>query len=142
MAKYEPKTRETDASVEDFLNSIENEGRRADGFRTLEIFNRLTGIEPKMWGPAIVGYGSRPIKYPDGRELDWPIIGFSPRKQNMTLYVICSSPKQPELLEKLGKHTTSVSCLYIKRLSDVDEKILEKIVKDAFQYTKKTNSSC
>lgn len=142
MAKYEPKTRETDASVEDFLNSIENPERRADGFRTLEMFNRLTGVEPKMWGPAIVGYGSQPLTYPDGRKLDWMMTGFSPRKQYMTLYVICSSPKQPALLEKLGKHTSSVSCLYIKRLSDIDEKVLERIIKDAFQYTKKTGDAC
>lgn len=142
MAKYEPKTRETDASVEDFLNSIENPERRADGSRVLEMFNRLTGLEPKMWGPAIVGYGSYEITYSDGRKLDWMMTGFSPRKQNMTLYVICGSPKQPELLAKLGKHTSSVSCLYIKRLSDIDEKVLERIIKDAFQYTKKTGGSC
>ncbi len=142
MAKYELKTRETDASVEEFLNSVENEARRCDGFRVLEMFNRLTGLEPKMWGPAIVGYGSQQIKYADGRELDWPIVGFSPRKQNMTLYVICSSPKQPALLEKLGKHTSSVSCLYIKRLSDVDEKVLEMVIKDAYQHSKKNGGAC
>lgn len=142
MAKYEPKTRETDANVEDFLNSIENPERRADGLRVLEMFNRLTGLEPKMWGPAIVGYGSYEITYSDGRKLDWMMTGFSPRKQNLTLYVVCGSPKQPGLLEKLGKHSTSVSCLYIKRLSDVDEKVLEEIIKDSFQYTKKTNSTC
>ncbi|HMQ04713.1 MAG TPA: DUF1801 domain-containing protein [Pyrinomonadaceae bacterium] len=142
MAKYELKTRETDASVEEFLNSVENEARRSDGFRVLEMFNRLTCTEPKMWGPAIVGYGSQKIKYADGRELDWPIVGFSPRKQNMTLYVICSSPKQPALLEKLGKHTSSVSCLYIKHLSDVDETVLEKVIKDAYQHSKKKGGAC
>ncbi|MGQ0540331.1 MAG: DUF1801 domain-containing protein [Blastocatellia bacterium] len=142
MAKNEPKTRETDASVEDFLKSIENTERREDGFRVLEMYKKATGLEPKMWGPAIVGFGKQILAYPDGRKLDWPIVGFSPRKQNMTLYVICGSPKQPALLEKLGKHSTSVSCLYIKRLSDIDEKVLEKIVKDAFQHTKKTGSSC
>lgn len=142
MAKYEPKTRVTDASVEDFLNSVENPGRRADAFRVLEMFNRLTGETPKMWGPAIVGYGSHPITYADGRKLDWMMTGFSPRKQNMTLYVVCGSPKQPELLAKLGKHTTSVSCLYIKRLSDVDTKVLEKIIKDAFQHAKRPHSHC
>ena len=135
MAKYEPKTRQTDASVEDFLNSIENEERRNDGFRVLEMFKRLTGLEPKMWGPAIIGYGSQVLTYPDGRELDWPITAFSPRKQNLTLYVICGSPNQPALFEKLGKHTTSVSCLYIKRLSDVDEKVLESIIKDAYKHS-------
>ena len=137
MAKYEPKTTQTDASVEDFLNSVENKERREDAFRVLEMYKRVTGLEPKMWGPAIVGFGSRPIKYSDGRELDWPTAAFSPRKQNMTLYVINSSPKQPELLSKLGKHSTSVSCLYIKRLADVDEKILERIIKDSFDHVEK-----
>ena len=138
MAKYEIKTRETDASVDGFIDSVENETRRNDAVKVLQMFNRITGETPKMWGPAIVGYGCLPYKYPDGRELDWPIIAFSPRKQNMTLYVICSSPNQTALLEKLGKHTSSVSCLYIKRLSDIDEKVLEKIVADAYKHSKRT----
>ena len=137
MAKYEPKTRETDASVEDFLNSVENEERRADGFRLLEIFKRLTGEKAKMWGPSIVGFGKKALKYPDGSEHDWPIAAFSPRKQNLTLYVVCSSPKQPALLAKLGKHTTSVSCLYIKRLTDIDEKALTALIKDSVKHTKR-----
>jgi Domain of unknown function (DU1801) len=137
MAKYEPKTRETDASVEDFLNSVENEERRADAFRLLEIFKRLTDEKPKMWGPAIVGFGKKALKYPDGSEIDWPVTGFSPRKQNLTLYVICGSPKQPALLEKLGKHTTSVSCLYIKRLSDIDENVLSAVIEDSIKHTRK-----
>lgn len=142
MAKYEPKTRETDASVEDFLNSIENDVRRADGFRVLEMFNRITGLEPKMWGPAIVGYGSLEVTYSDGRKLDWLMTGFSPRKQNLSLYVVCSSPKQAALLEKLGKHSTSVSCLYIKRLSDINESVLEKVISDSFEHVKNTQKLC
>jgi hypothetical protein len=102
------------------------------------MYKGVTGEEPKMWGPAIVGFGNRVLKYETGREFDWMIAGFSPRKANMTLYVICDSPKQPELLAKLGKHTSSVSCLYIKRLSDVDEKVLEKVIKDSFMHTKKS----
>ncbi len=137
MAKAEIQTRQTDASVEDFLNSVENEERRNDGFRLLEMYKRVTGEEPKMWGPAIIGFGNRKYKYPDGREMDWMVAAFSPRKQNLTLYVICASPKQPALLAKLGKHTTSNSCLYIKRLSDVDEKVLEKIIKDSAKYVEK-----
>ena len=133
----ELKTRPTDASVEDFIASVENKTRRADAETTLEMFTRITGEAPTMWGPAIVGFGVAPLKYPDGREIDWPIVGFSPRKQNMTLYVICSSPKQPELFAKLGKHTSSVSCLYINKLADVDLKVLEAVVKDAYTYAKK-----
>lgn len=136
MPKHEPKTRETDASVEDFLNSVGDETRRADAFRVLEMFRRATGLEPKMWGTAIIGFGSRPVKYADGSTLDWLMTGFSPRKQNTTLYVINSSPKQPELLAKLGKHTTSKACLYIKRLSDIDEKVLERLIKDSYSHVK------
>lgn len=134
---YELKTKKTDASVKAFLDSVENETRRDDGFAVLEMFERLTGEKAKMWGPAIIGFGDQKYKYPDGREMDWMITGFSPRKQNMTLYVVCGSPKQPALLEKLGKHKTSVSCLYINKLADVDLKILEKIIDDAHKYSKK-----
>ena len=137
MPKHEPKTRETDASVEEFLDSVENETRRTDAFRVLEMFKRATGLEPKMWGEAIVGFGRYPVKYADGSTLDWLMTGFSPRKQNMTLYVISSSPKQPELLAKLGIHTTSRSCLYIKRLADVDEKVLERLIKDCYTHAKR-----
>ena len=139
MAKYEPKTRETDASVEDFLNSVENKERREDAFRVLEMYKRATGLPPKMWGTAIIGFGTRPIKYADGSEMDWPIAAFSPRKQNMTIYAINGSAKQPELLAKLGKHSTSKACLYIKRLADVDEKVLESIIKDSFSHVEKKN---
>lgn len=140
MAKNELQTRKTGASVEEFLNTIEHDGRRADGFRLLELFKKATGEEPKMWGRAIIGFGDTIYKYPDGREMDWMAVAFSPRKQNLTLYVICGSPKQPELLAKLGKHTTSKACLYIKKLADVDIKVLEKIVKDAYIYTKKNDT--
>ncbi len=142
MAKYEPKTRETDASVEDFLHSIDNKERREDGFRVLEMFARITKKEPKMWGPAIVGFGNTVVKYSDGRELNWLATGFSPRKQNLTLYVTTGSEKQKKLLEKLGKHSTSVSCLYIKRLSDVDSNVLEKVIEDAYIHAVKTGASC
>lgn len=141
MAKAELKTRPTDASVDDFIASVDNKTRRSDAEKTLEMFKRITGETPMMWGPAIIGFGVAPYKYPDGRTIDWPIVGFSPRRQNMTLYVICSSPKQPELLAKLGKHKTAVSCLYINKLADVDEKVLERVVKDAYQYSKKSRSA-
>jgi hypothetical protein len=135
MAKYEPKTRETNASVEDFLNSVENRERREDAFRVLEMYKRATGLEPKMWGPAIVGFGSRKIKYSDGRELDWPIAAFSPRKQNLTLYVNTGTEEHKRLLAKLGKHSTSVSCLYIKHLSDIDTKVLNDIIVGSYRHS-------
>lgn len=139
MAKKELQTKANDGSVEDFINSVENNVRREDGFKVLEMFERLTGEKGRMWGPAIIGFGDRIYKYPDGREMDWMVTGFSPRKQNLTLYVICSSPKQPALLAKLGKHKTSVACLYINKLADVDLKILEEIIADAHEHTKKAS---
>jgi hypothetical protein len=140
MAKAKLKTQETEASVDDFIASIENETRRKDAEKVLAMYKRVTGEEAKMWGSAIIGFGHQVLKYETGREFDWMQAAFSPRKQNMTLYVICNSPKQPALLAKLGKHTTSVACLYIKRLSDVDEKVLEEIVKDSYKHgTKKNN---
>lgn len=137
----ELKTKKTEESVENFLDSVENDLRRADAFRVLEMFKRVTGEEPKMWGPAIIGFGDRKYKYPDGREMDWMTVAFSPRKQNLTLYIVCGSPKQPALLEKLGKHSTSVSCLYIKRLSDIDEKVLEALIADAYKHLKKSGGA-
>ena len=137
IAKVELKTKETDASVEDFLNSIDNETRRADGFRVLEIYKRVTGEEPKMWGPAIIGFGHTVLKYDSGREMDWMKAAFSPRKQNMTLYVICDSPKQPELLAKLGKYKAKGVCLHINKLSDIDEKVLEAVIKDSYKFESK-----
>lgn len=136
MPKFEPKTRETDASVEDFLNAVENKQRRDDGFQLLEMFSRLTGEKPRMWGTAIIGFGRVMLKYSDGSELDWPKVSFSPRKQNLTLYVSTGTDKQKKLLEKLGKHSTSVACLYIKRLSDVEVSVLEKVIADAYKHTK------
>lgn len=137
MAKTKVKTRPTEASVEEFLNSVADERKRADAFRVLEMFERITGDKPVMWGPAIVGFGTYTVKYADGRELDWLRTGFSPRKANLTLYVICRSPNQPGLLARLGKHTSSVSCLYIKRLADIDEKVLEEIIADTVQYMRR-----
>ena len=129
MAKVEIKTKVTDASVEKFLNSVEDEGQRADAFRVLEMMKRLTGEDPKMWGASIVGFGEHVYRSPaTGREVDWMKIGFSPRKANLTLYILNQTTEQAKLLEKLGKHKTGKGCLYIKRLSDVDEKVLEKVV--------------
>lgn len=142
MAKNELQTKKTGGSVKGFLDSIENERRRQDGYSLLEMFKRVTGEEPKMWGPAIIGFGDSIYRYPDGREMDWMTVAFSPRKQNLTLYVICRSPKQPELLAKLGKHKTSVSCLYINKLDDVDLGVLEKIIADAYRFTKKHGGNC
>jgi hypothetical protein len=136
MAKGEVKTRPTGASVLEFLNGVADDRRRADALKILEMFRRITGEEAVMWGPAIVGFGSQVIKYADGRELDWPVAAFSPRKASLTLYLICDSPSQPKLLAKLGKHTSSVACLYIKKLADVDEEILEELIADSVRHVR------
>lgn len=130
MAKVEIQTKQTDASVEKFVDGLADEQQRDDTRTIIEIMKRITGDEPKMWGPAIIGFGNRVYRSPaTGREVDWMKIGFSPRKGNLSLYVLNGAPKQAELLEKLGKHKTGKGCLYIKRLSDVDVKVLEKLIK-------------
>lgn len=124
----ENKTIQNEGSVEDFLNSVENPQRRRDGLALLEMMKRLTKLEPKMWGESIVGFGSYHYKYASGREGDMPLSAFSPRKQNMTIYLTYDFEGCAQLLARLGKHKTSVSCLYINKLSDVDPAVLEEIV--------------
>ena len=131
MAKSELKTKQTEASVEDFLNGVENEAVRADCRRIVELMSDATGEPPKMWGANIIGFGSRTMKYASGRELDWLITGFSPRKANITLYLSTGEAWNDALLSKLGKHKTGMGCLYFKRLSDVDENILKKLIDES-----------
>ena len=139
--KVEIQTKENDASVEEFLNSVADEQRRADAFRVLEIFKKETGEEPRMWGPAIIGFGNRKVYRSNGDELDWLVIGFSPRKSNLTLYVGMggqddSSSKYGELLARLGKHTTGKGCLYINKLSNIDESVLTELVAASYEHHK------
>ena len=129
----ELKTKLNDASVEDFLNKVEDEQKRKDSFEIIEMMKQVTKEEPKMWGPAIIGFGSYHYKYESGREGDMPIIAFSPRKQNLTLYVGLGDNSENPLLEKLGKFTTGKGCLYIKRLADVDRKALQELIKNSFK---------
>ena len=132
---YELKTKLNDASVEAFLNKVEDEEKRSDSFAILDILRDVTGAEPKMWGPAIIGFGHRMYKYPDGREMDWFIIGLSPRKANLSLYVGLTGIEAE--LAKLGKYKTSKgSCLYINKLKDVDEKVLKAICKKSVKAKK------
>jgi hypothetical protein len=137
VAKAELKTKKTNASVKDFLNSVEDEQKRADSLKILEMMKRLSGEEPKMWGTGLIGFGNTVLKYASGRELDWMHIGFSPRKANLTLYLMDGLARHPELLEKLGKHKIGGGCLYIKKLADVDEKVLEKLIKSSLANVKK-----
>ncbi len=137
MAKTELKTKETNASVTDFLNAVEGEQKRSDCFEILKLMEQVTEQQPKMWGPSIVGFGSYHYKYASGHEGDSPLMGFSPRKQNITLYITTDYDEHfPKLMQKLGKHSTGKSCLYIKRLSDVDRGVLKQLMTEAFTITK------
>ena len=134
----EIKTQKNKTSVLDYINSVEDDTKRQDGLKLLEIFKQCTGDEPAMWGASIVGYGSYHYKSErSSQEGDWPMIGFSPRKQNLTIYIMPGFEGFKDKLAKLGKHKTSVSCLYIKKLADVDEKILNDIIIDAYKSMKK-----
>ena len=123
----ELKTKATTASVKDFINSVADEQKRRDSFELVKIFEGLTKAKAKMWGPAIIGFKDTPYKYPDGREMPWFATGFSPRKAALTLYN-CGG-WDAKLLAKLGKHKTGKGCLYIKKLSDVDIKVLKELIK-------------
>ncbi len=130
----ELKTRLNDGNVQAFLNSVEDETKRNDSFTLLELMKQLTGETPKMWGNSIVGFGSYHYVYDSGREGDWFKVGFSPRKQNLTIYIMSGFARYEELLQKLGKHKTGKSCLYIKRLDDVDQPVLEELVTSSVEY--------
>ena len=129
----ENKTRPTEASVEEFLNNVPNERRRKDSFRVLEIMREESGEEPRMWGDSIVGFGEYHYKYASGREGDAPRIGFSPRKQNLTLYLNFDYDGFDALMARLGKAKTSVTCLYINKLEDVDLTVLREMVRRSLE---------
>ncbi len=132
----ELKTQQNDGSVEKFLNAVEDENKRTDSFRILELLREVTGEEPTMWGTSIVGYGSYHYKYASGREGDWFLTGFSPRKQNLTLYIMAGFDEYDDLMSKLGKYKTGKSCLYINKLADIDEQILRELVQKSVAYMK------
>ena len=128
MAKAKLKTEKTNLSVKDFLNTVKEDQKRGDSFAILEMMQKATSDEPKMWGSAIIGFGDVTLKYENGRELDWFKIGFSPRKQNLSLYGLLNSDVKREMLKKLGKHSTGKGCLYINNLKDIDVEVLERII--------------
>ena len=129
----EMKTKVNETSVAEFLSTVEGEQKRKDCFEILKIMKHVTKKEPKMWGPAIIGFGSYHYKYESGREGDMPQIGFSPRKQNLTLYIGVGDNSNNPLLQKLGKYKTAKVCLYIKKLADVDRDVLQELIADSFE---------
>lgn len=128
MAKAELKTKPNELSVEKFLTSIEDKKRREDSLAVLDIMKRITNEEPKIWGTSIIGFGDYHYKYASGREGDWFVTGFSPRKASLSLYIMSGFKEYEELLSKLGKFKTGVSCLYINKLEDVDITVLKRLI--------------
>ncbi len=123
------KTKPTAASVEEFLNTVQDEQKRKDSFIILEMMKKATREEPKMWGASMIGFGNQRYKSPaTGREVEWFVIGFSPRKANLSLHLTMDIQKQADVLKKLGKHKTGKGCLYINRLEDVDLKVLKGLI--------------
>jgi len=135
------KTQKNDASVVDFLNSVPDERKRADSFAVLELMREVTGEEPAMWGDSIVGFGSYRYKYASGRQGDWMLTGFSPRKQNLTLYIMSGFDDYESLLADLGKHKTGKACLYIKKLEDIDLVVLRELVRQSVAHMADSSGS-
>jgi len=134
----ELKTKRTDASVADFLDTITDEQTRQDCWEIAEMMQKATKSEPKMWGPSIVGFGNIRYKYTNGKEMDWMQIAFSPRKQNITLYIATGFEGREDMLAELGKHSCGKGCVYIKRLSDVHMPTLKKLIKASVKHMLKT----
>ena len=131
------KTQKTDASVEKFLNNVEHETRRKDGFELLEMMRDITGEPAKMWGPSIIGFGDYHYKYESGREGDFFIVGFSPRKQSLSLYLMTGFDGYEKMLSKIGKYKTGKSCLYINKLDDIDRDALRDLISTSYKNFKK-----
>ncbi|GGJ79296.1 hypothetical protein GCM10010123_06580 [Pilimelia anulata] len=130
----EAKTVPTGASVEEFLAAVADPRRRAEAVAVCALMAEVTGAEPRMWGPGIVGFGAYRYRYASGREGDWPAVGFAPRKQALTLYLADGLDAHRELLARLGPHTTGRSCLYLKRLAAVDDAVLRELVATSFRH--------
>ena len=133
----ENKTKPTKASVTEFMNSIEDPQKRSDARKVAAMMRKATGKRAKMWGPSMVGFGTYHYKYDSGREGDFMVTGFSPRKQALTVYIMPGFSGFKPLMKKLGKYTTGKSCLYIKRLSDVDESVLERLITESVRQMRK-----
>ena len=131
------KTQPNNQSVEAFLDTIEPESKRDDAREVLKLMKKVSGEDPVMWGDSIVGFGKYHYVYESGREGDWMLTGFSPRKQSLTLYLMSGYAEMDQLLKKLGKYKHSVSCLYIKRLSDIDMNVLEEMIRISIDIIKK-----
>jgi nucleoid DNA-binding protein len=134
MSKSKNKTTETNNSVDAFLKSVADETKRTDSFELVKLMQQHTGFEAKMWGPAIVGFGSYHYKYASGREGDAPLVGFSPRAKEISLYLSQEFAEKEKLLQHFGKHRTGVGCVYIKKLQDINIEVLAKLITASVSY--------
>jgi len=135
----ELKTQPTTESVRDFIDGIADDTKRRDCRAVMKIMKKVTKARPKMWGSSIVGYGKYQYKYASGREGEWFTAGFSPRAQSLTLYIMSGFREYAGLMKKLGKHTTGKSCLYIKRLDDIDLTILEELIERSVRHVERSS---
>jgi hypothetical protein len=131
------KTKRNRKSVKKFLDGVENMDRREDAQKILALMKEVTGEKPEMWGDSLIGFGTYRYKYESGREGEWFVTGFSPRKTNLTLYIMSGFSRYKELLGKLGKHKTGKACLYINRSGDIDMKVLRRLVKESVAHLKR-----
>lgn len=138
----ELKTKENDGDVRAFLDSVEKEQKRKDSFEVLEMMKEISGCEPKMWGDSIIGFGNYHYKYKTGREGDWFLTGFSPRKQKLTIYIMSGFSKFPGIMKRLGKYKTGSSCLYINRLDDIDSEVLKELIRESVKVMKTPDRGC
>ena len=135
----ELKTSRNDGDVIKFLNGIENPKRRQDGYAVLGLMKKVTGEAPKMWGTSVIGFGTTTMTYANGKTNEWMATGFSPRKQSLTLYIMDGFEGHDELMKRLGKHTTGKSCLYIKKIEDVNMGVLVELVDKSVNHMRKSN---
>ena len=140
---YQQKTKETDNSVIEFIENVENPKKREDAYKLIDIFTETTGYEAKMWGPSIIGFGSYHYKYETGHEGDAPYVGFSPRKAKISLYFAPGEKMREELLMNFGKHTSGKGCVYINKVADININVLEELITQSVEFLQKTypNSS-
>jgi Domain of unknown function (DU1801) len=136
MAKYQAKTTETTLSVKDFIKKIPEAERQKDALAIVDIMEKQSGFPAKMWGPAIIGFGSYHYVYESGHEGDAPLVGFSPRKNEFALYLSSAFEKREELLKQLGKHKSAKACVYIKKIEDINVAVLKKMIAASLKHTK------
>lgn len=132
---YEQKTKPTDNSVIEYIETAVDPKKREDAYRLLDLFTETTGYEAKMWGPSIIGFGAYHYKYATGHEGDAPLAGFSPRKAKISLYLEAVYPERDSLLQRLGKHTTGKACLYVNKLADIDTDVLREMIQRSVKAT-------